>query len=203
MNRSVLRGNMMAERGSTELEAVEIHDVLSNERRQMVLERLRESGGTMSARDLSEYIAERETGESPPPRNIRQSAYVSLHQTHLPKLNKLGIVEYDESDKTVTLDETASREVGIYMETVPKYDISWSEYYLGTSVLGLLLLVVTRVGVPVIASVDAAAWAGAILLVVTVSAAYQTVQQGSSILHRLGAVGSGVSDEDGNETGAE
>jgi hypothetical protein len=194
---------MMAERGSTELEAVEIHDVLSNERRQMVLERLRESGGTMSARDLSEYIAERETGESPPPRNIRQSAYVSLHQTHLPKLNKLGIVEYDESDKTVTLDETASREVGVYMETVPKYDISWSEYYLGTSVLGLLLLVVTRVGVPVIASVDAAAWAGAILLVVTVSAAYQTVQQGSSILHRLGAVGSGVSDEDGNETGAE
>ena len=87
MNRSVLRETMMAERGSTELEAVEIHDVLSNERRQMVLDRLRESGGTMSARDLSEYIAERETGESPPPRNIRQSAYVSLHQTHLPKLD--------------------------------------------------------------------------------------------------------------------
>jgi len=192
---------MMAERGSTELEAVEIHDVLSNERRQMVLDRLRESGGTMSARDLSEHIAEHETGESPPPRNIRQSAYVSLHQTHLPKLDELGIVEYDESEKTVTLDEAASREVGVYMETVPKYGISWSEYYFGVSVLGLLLLAATHIGVPLIASIDAAVWTGAVLLLVAVSAAYQTIQQGSSILHRLGAIGSGTAgEEDGRET---
>ena len=128
----------MAEHSPAELDAVEIHHVLSNERRQMVIDQLRETGETMSARALSEHIAEHETGESPPPRNIRQSAYVSLHQTHLPKLDELGIVEYDESDKTVTLDEAASREVGVYMETVSKYGISWSEYYLGVSVLGLV-----------------------------------------------------------------
>jgi len=195
---------MMAERSTAELEAVEIHDVLSNERRQMVIDELRDAGETMSARDLSENIAEHETGESPPPRNIRQSAYVSLHQTHLPKLDKLGIVEYDESDKTVTLDEDASREVAVYMETVPKYGISWSEYYLGVSALGLLLLAATRVGVPVIASVDAAVWTGAIPVLVGISAAYQTIQQGSSILHRIGTVDSRPAEEDEEtETGTD
>ena len=194
----------MAGGSPADLEAVEIHDVLSNERRQMVLGRLRDSEGTMSARDLSEYIAERETGESPPPRNIRQSAYVSLHQTHLPKLDELGIVEYDESEKTVTLDEAASREVSVYMETVPKYGISWSEYYVGVSVLGLLLLVAAWIDVPVVSSAPPAALTGAILVLIAVSAAYQTVQQGSSILHRLGAVGSGAVEEDeGSETGAD
>jgi hypothetical protein len=195
---------MMGESSPADLEAVEIHDVLSNERRQMVLDRLRDSEGTMSARDLSEYIAERETGESPPPRNIRQSAYVSLHQTHLPKLDELGIVEYDESEKTVTLDEAASREVSVYMETVPKYGISWSEYYLGVSLLGLLLFVAARLDVPVVSSAPAAGLTGAVLVLIAVSAAYQTVQQGSSILHRLGAVGSGPTEEDeGSETGAD
>ena len=74
----------------SQLAPVEIHDVLSNERRQKVLELLRDNGhdGSMTARELSERIAEHETGESPPPRNIRQSAYVSLHQTHLPKLDE-------------------------------------------------------------------------------------------------------------------
>jgi hypothetical protein len=193
----------MAERSPGDLEAVEIHDVLSNERRQMVIDRLRESEGSISARDLSEYIAERETGESPPPRNIRQSAYVSLHQTHLPKLDELGIVEYDQSEKTVELDEAASREVGVYMETVPKYGISWSEYYLGVSVLGLLLVAAARLDVPLIASVPPVGWTGAILALIACSATYQTVRRGSSILHRIGAVGSGATDEDGTEVSAD
>lgn len=193
----------MAERSPGDLKPVEIHDVLSNERRHVVIDRLRESEGTVSARDLSEHIAEQETGESPPPRNIRQSAYVSLHQTHLPKLDELGIVEYDQSEKTVTLDETASRKVDVYMETVPKYGISWSEYYLGVSVLGLLLAVAARLDVPLITSVSPVGWTGVILTLVAVSATYQTVRQHSSILHRLEGVGSGSTDEEGTEASAD
>lgn len=84
-------------------------DVLSNRRRRLVLELLRANGGEATARELSEYIATVESGENPPPRNIRQSAYVSLHQTHLPKLNKPDIIEYDGQAKTVKLnDRTAN-----------------------------------------------------------------------------------------------
>jgi hypothetical protein len=166
------------------LAAVDIHDVLSNERRRMVISILREEKGQTTARELSERIAEMETGQSPPPRNIRQSAYVSLHQTHLPKLDDLGIIHYDESAKTVALTDRAKR-VSVYMETVPRYGISWSEYYVAVSVIGLLLMAATWLGVPLIASVSAAGWATLVFLLLGVSATYQTIQQGSSIIHRM------------------
>jgi hypothetical protein len=175
----------MAGNAQPDLAAVDIHDVLSNERRRMVLSILHEEDTrSTTARDLSERIAEMETGQSPPPRNIRQSAYVSLHQTHLPKLDELGIIDYDESAKTVTLTDRA-RQVSVYMETVPRYGISWSEYYIGVSAIGLLLAVAAWIGVPVIASVGAGTWATLVLTLVVVSATYQTIRQGSSIIHRL------------------
>jgi len=180
---------------SVDLSPVEIHDVLSNERRKMVIDLLCEERTGISARHLSEYIAERETGESPPPRNKRQSAYVSLHQTHLPKLDELGIIEYDQSDKTVTLDDEARQQVSVYMETVPKYGLSWSEYYAGVSVFGLLLVSANAVGVPVIAGVDGVVWATAVLALVAASAVYQTARQGSSLLHRLHVLGESVEED--------
>ncbi|HKJ60311.1 MAG TPA: hypothetical protein VKA37_13855 [Halobacteriales archaeon] len=175
----------MAGNAQADLAAVDIHDVLSNERRRMVLSILHEEDTrSTTARDLSERIAEMETGQSPPPRNIRQSAYVSLHQTHLPKLDELGIIDYDESAKTVTLTDRA-RQVSVYMETVPRYGISWSEYYLGVSAIGLLLVFAAWTGVPVIGSVGAATWATLVLALILVSGTYQTIQQGSSIIHRI------------------
>lgn len=175
---------MGATTAGSELAATDIHDVLSNERRQLILEFLREAGGRLSARELSERIAEVETGESPPPRNIRQSAYVSLHQTHLPKLDELGIVDYDQSSKEVRLNDRA-KQVSVYMETVPKYGLSYAEYYLAVSAIGLLLVIAAEVGVPVVSSVGTTTLAGAVFLLVMASATYQTIQQGSSLVHRL------------------
>lgn len=174
----------MAGDSRPELEAVDIHEVLSNERRRMVLSILHEEDGETTARDLSERIAELETGQNPPPRNIRQSAYVSLHQTHLPKLDELGIIAYDESSKRVALTDRA-RQVSVYMETVPRYGISWSEYYVAVSAIGLLLVVASWIGVPVLGSVSGLTWAVLALLLIGGSAIYQTIQQGSSIVHRL------------------
>ncbi|MFB6130362.1 MAG: hypothetical protein ABEJ28_06035, partial [Salinigranum sp.] len=113
-----------------ELDPSEIHDVLRNERRRLVIERLRGGDGTEAVRDLAEHIAGIEAGETPPPRNVRQSVYVSLHQTHLPKLDKLGIIEYDSDAKEVELAGRA-QDVAVYLEVVPRYGLSWAEYYLG------------------------------------------------------------------------
>lgn len=168
----------------SDLESVEIHDVLSNERRQLILQFLQEAGGHSTARDLAERIAEIETGQSPPPKNIRQSAYVALHQTHLPKLDELGIVEYDEDGKTVELTDRANQ-VRVYMETVPKYGLSWSEYYVVVAALGLLLIVAAEVGVPIIVDIGSLALAVGILLLIVASAIYQTLSQRSSLIHRL------------------
>ena len=90
-----------------ELSVSEVHDVLRNDRRRLVLERLRTARDAETVSDLAEHIGGVEAGESPPPRNVRQSVYVSLHQTHLPKLDELGVVDYDPDGKTVELAANA------------------------------------------------------------------------------------------------
>jgi len=86
----------------------EIHDILRNDRRRAAITVLDEEGGSATIRELSERIATLESDEDPPPRNLRQSVYVSLHQTHLPKLDALDIVDYDTDTKNVVLREESA-----------------------------------------------------------------------------------------------
>ena len=87
----------------TRLTEDQIHNLLRNERRRAVLRLTAASAETtIAVRDLAERIAAEETGEDPPPRNTRQSVYVSLIQTHLSTLDEAGVLEYDEQAKTVT-----------------------------------------------------------------------------------------------------
>lgn len=88
------------------LTETEIHELLSNRRRWEVLCALDE-GGSRELRELSERVAEAETDESPPPTDRRRSVYVSLHQNHLPRLERFGVVTYDEQTKEVSLDGAA------------------------------------------------------------------------------------------------
>lgn len=140
----------------TELKEGDIHDILRNDRRRLAITRLQEAeGNSLSVRELSEQVAALETGEEPPPRNKRQSVYVSLHQTHLPKLDGHGIVEYDSDSKVVRLRDRV-REVEVYMEVVPRYGLSWGEFYFGLGLLGMLVTLAVLLGVPGLAAVGAA-----------------------------------------------
>jgi hypothetical protein len=166
------------------LEETTIHDVLSNERRRKLLSLLANGRSSYTLRELSERIAEQESGESPAPRNLRQSVYVSLQQTHVPRLIRLGIIEYEEQNGTnVVLSEHAD-DVTVYLEVVPGYELAWSEFYLGISLLGLLTVVATVVGVPVLSLVPPATWAGVFFGVIVLSAAYHTWTLGSTVFHR-------------------
>ena len=70
----------------------------------------------------------------------RKRVYTALRQSHLPKLDDAGVVDYDQSRGTVSLTEDA-REVQMYLEYVPAHDIPWSQYYVGlTGVAGTLTL---------------------------------------------------------------
>jgi predicted transcriptional regulator len=168
-----------------ELDEADIHDVLRNDRRRLVIERLQSTDdGSESVRELSERIAAVESGESPPPRNIRQSVYVSLHQTHLPKLDDLGIVEYDSDSKQVRLAECAA-EVAVYMEVVPEDGFSWAEYYFGVGLLGLGLSVAVVAGVPVLSGTPGAVLVALVFLVLVGSSLYHLTRQDESVLDRL------------------
>ena len=159
-----------------------IHDILSNSRRRAVLRYLKAKSGTLDVRDLASHIAERESGVSPPPGNVRKSVYNSLLQTHLPKLDRENVVEYDADRKTVTVSESA-RDVDIYMELVTPYGITWSEYYRLLAVLSMVAVVAVHVDVPGFASLDPLVVPVLALVVVGLSTAYQLWSRRSLYLH--------------------
>ena len=159
-----------------ELDPGEIHNVLRNDRRRRALQRLRESDGPISVDTLAEHIASVETGESPPPRDVRKSVYVSLHQTHLPKLDDLDIIDYDQRDQQLELRDRAE-EVEVYMEIVSEDDISWSTYYLGVSLLGLLTLSAVHFGLLFVSSFGVGFWAWYFLGLFAVSASYHAYSE--------------------------
>ncbi|WP_435318198.1 DUF7344 domain-containing protein [Haloarchaeobius sp. TZWSO28] len=154
------------------LQECDIHQILSNSRRRETLRVLNRSTGSITLRDLSELIAAIESGETPAPRNIRETVYISLHQTHLPKLDELGVLEYDCNRKLITLDEGA-REVAQYMDVTTGHGITWGEYYRGLGVVGLCAVVASLSGVPVVEQLHPSLVASGFLAMFAASTAVQ------------------------------
>ncbi|WP_456420710.1 DUF7344 domain-containing protein [Thermococcus sp.] len=106
--------------------------ILGNSRRMLMIEYLRKSDGSAELRDMVEYIAESEGNTN---RKHRKSVYVSLVQTHIPKLEREGVITFRHG--VITLVRVPD-DVTVYMETVMKNDISWSSFYIGLSLIFLL-----------------------------------------------------------------
>jgi hypothetical protein len=137
---------------------------------------LKKAEGTVTLRELSEEIATVETGESPPPRNIRESVYNALHQTHLPKLDRMGVVSYDRNRKLIQLSDTAEQ-VDLYMEVVPNQDITWSAYYRTVGIIALIIVILSEMGLPAFTAVSATVWAVGFLSLFAVSMFYHRFER--------------------------
>jgi hypothetical protein len=154
------------------LSECEIHQILSNPRRRAVIEQLGTTPGAIRVRDLSESIAAAETAQHPAPTRVRESVYTSLHQTHLPKLQELGIVYYDrERSEIVPLEGV--RAVDPYMEVVTDWGVTWGEYYRALGVLGLTVVIAALAPIPVVSLVDPLLWASGFLALFALGSAYQ------------------------------
>ena len=150
----------------------DIHDVLRNERRTHMLKTLQREQGTLPLREISEHVATLETGENPPPRNVRESIYNSLHQTHLPKLDEMDVIIYERDRKLVTLAD-GSDQVSLYMEPIPKYGITWAAYYLTVGALALSVIGLSSTGMPIFAALPVIIWATLFFGLLFFSALYQ------------------------------
>lgn len=170
--------------GRGSLKQTDVHDLLRNERRQKVIEYLRASVGTTTLRELAEEIAEAETDESPPPKNIRDSVYNSLHQTHLPKLDRYGIIDYDSDRKTICLDDEV-RAVDIYMGLVSPLGLTWSEFYRLYGTVSLFVVLVAHIEVPLVAAIDPLLLTTVFLGGYALSMAYQLWMQRCLYLNAL------------------
>ena len=154
----------------------EIHDVLRNKRRTRTLQYLRENDETVTLRELSEALASIETGESPPPRSNRESVYNSLHQTHLPKLDDLGIVQYEQDRKIVHLLNDAEQ-VEVYMEVVPNRGVTYATYYFIIGVIALVVISLSSLGLPLFATLSVPVWVGGFFALYVVSGLFHLRSQ--------------------------
>lgn len=116
----------------------DVFDVLSNPRRRFVLYYLREVEASVELNELARQIAawENDTDESELTDQDRKRVYVSLYQTHVPKLTDVGLVEYDQDSGTVRLTDRTSvidEYLGDGASSLP-----WHYLYLGLSLAGAL-----------------------------------------------------------------
>jgi len=159
---------MAIARGTDGMDEGEIYDILRNDRRRQVLQHLRRSLGSMSLRNLAHRIAKEETGESPPPKNIKRSVYNSLHQTHLPKLDRQGVVQYDKNRKEVTLSEEA-RNINRYLDMTAPLGLTWGEFYRTIGTIGFLTVVLSAMDAPVLGAIAPVLIASIFLAIIALS----------------------------------
>ncbi len=154
------------------LSEIEIYDVLANERRWETLRVLTTTSGRITVAELATAIAEVETATRPVPKSTRDSVYASLHQTHLPKLDELGIIKYHIDSREIELRDGA-KQVDRYMDVVTKYGVTWGEYYQLLGISGQMLVIFSLVGLPLVGAIDPILWASLVLGVFAISVGYQ------------------------------
>ena len=125
-----------------------VFDILSNTRRRMVLYYLRQYGGSATVQELADEIAamENDVEVEELTRQQQKRVYVSLYQTHLPKLEESGISEYDDEAEVVRLTERAT-EIDEYLSSPETESYPWQLHYLVLAVFGALLFVLSAVGI--------------------------------------------------------
>lgn len=89
----------------------DVFELLYNRRRRAVVCHLREWGGSGSVGDLAERIAadENDTTVRGLSSYERKRVYVALYQNHLPRMDDLGVVDYDKNRGTVEFRVPAGR----------------------------------------------------------------------------------------------
>lgn len=156
----------------------DVLDLLSNSRRRYVIYFLEQWDGNATLNELAYNIASRETGV--PVEELseddKRRVYISLYQTHLPKLDLYELVDYDKDERTVALTDHAD-DIGDYFFPDRGSSHRWSVYYL---VLGALGVLAALAGLAAVAELTLLLGACLILsLAVAGLAAYQTMIDGS------------------------
>lgn len=136
------------------------YDLLSNHRRRYALHYLQNNGQQTTLGDLSEQIAawENEIDLAEISADERKRVYTSLQQIHLPRMDEMGAVEYDDRAGVVELGP-AAEELDVYMEVVRGRDVPWSLVYVGLGVVNLVLLVAAWLDVSPLPAIPDIGWA--------------------------------------------
>lgn len=150
----ILDSNRSHDERATPLSRDMVFDVLKNQRRRYALHYLKQAEGTVQLSDLAEQVAawENDTTVGAISAAERKRVYTALYQSHLPKLDDAGIVDYNQNRGIVEL-ATAAEQLDPYLETDTRDDISWCKRYLAIAGVGFALLTAAWLEVPPLAGI--------------------------------------------------
>ncbi|MGA9400382.1 DUF7344 domain-containing protein [Haladaptatus sp.] len=116
------------ENESKNLTKDKIFHILQTQRRRHALRYLKEHDNPVEMRDLAEQVAawENDTTVQALASDERQRVYIALYQSHLPKLDSEGIIEYNKSRGIVERDDLAD-EFDPYLEPSIESETSETE----------------------------------------------------------------------------
>lgn len=155
----------MATPDSESLTPDDVFELLSNQRRRMVLYYLRQSSGSVEVKELAGQIAtmENEIPKSELTSQQRKRVYVSLYQTHLPRMADMNTIEYDKDSGIVSLTDQTD-EVDRYLTTPEQSTYPWKFHYLVLTVGGGTALLLSLLSTSIFDAISTL-WVSAGLLV--------------------------------------
>jgi hypothetical protein len=120
-----------------------VFEILKNERRREVLQHLHEQSGQIELGDLAEHVAavENDTTTQALTADERKRVYVGLYQCHLPKMDDLDVVEFNQDRGYVELGDAASQ-LDQYLDTQDAEEsLPWHRYYGAVAMIGIAAVV--------------------------------------------------------------
>lgn len=154
-----------------------VFQTLGSRRRRYTLHYLRQQDRPVPIRELSERLSAWELGKechAVTPKE-RKRLYTALHQTHLPKMDRLGIVEYDRNRGIVSLTDHIGQ-FDIYLDVVPHNDLPWSQFYLALGAVLTTLVTVAALGIAPFTALGGFGYAVAVAGLFTLVAAYHALR---------------------------
>lgn len=107
----------------TEITESDMFVLLSNRRRRLALQILREFTTPLTPRELAEQIGKREYEDLSD--EERRSVYISLYHNHLPRLEEADVVVYDPDEEKVQPSTNFDDLVHV-LDGVKNWESSWS-----------------------------------------------------------------------------
>ncbi|TQQ80240.1 DUF7344 domain-containing protein [Halonotius roseus] len=135
----------------------QVFGILKNQRRRRVLRMLQEADGTTTLSDLAEQIAAWENDKEVKQitSSERKRVYVGLYQCHLPKMDDMGVIDFNKPRGTVVLGDNMEVMYN-YLETATAdTEPDWHYYSMflsmgGAVALGTALLATPMTTLPVL-----------------------------------------------------
>jgi DNA-binding transcriptional ArsR family regulator len=164
-----------------ELSRDAVFDLLSSARRRYVLYYLRSNEGEATINELAKHLAawESDSELEELTRQDQKRVYVSLYQTHVPKLEEQGIVEYDGDSSIVSLTGRAY-ELDRFLSSSDDSAFPWQLYFLGLALVCGGFFALVAIDAPLFGEISTIVAGVAIVLAFAISAAVQYVRERTS-----------------------